>query len=148
MKVKVFRKLMGIGFKAVFPALFLMGACAGTPFPLVAVEVNPLCASVALGGTQQFNATIFVNDVIQAPNPDNSAVIWSILGGGVNGTISNNAGSEGLYQAPATQPPDIEFVTVMALFKTANPEDEQKQGQASVFLDQPCPTVPPITMSF
>ena len=120
----------------------IFGGCSASNFPLIAVQVDPVCVGdVAFGEQVQFNATIFIDGVEQAPNPDNAAVTWSVLGGGLNGTISNAAGSQGLYTAPDATPPDVEFVTVIA---TSN-EDSQKQDQSSIFINQPCPEVPPFS---
>lgn len=127
--------IMGI----LFPGLLVVGGCAGTAIPRIGVTVNPLCVALSPGGSAQFNATIFIDEVVQAPNPDNAGVTWSVLGGDVNGSISNAAGTEGFYVAPNTQPPPADEVGIIATSK----EDDQKQGQATVILNGPCPTVPP-----
>ncbi len=125
-----------------FFLLVTMGACSPADVPLIAIQVSPLCVgNVGFGEQVQFNATVFIDEVEQAPNPDNSAVTWTVLGGGLNGTVSNDVGSEGLYTAPDATPPDVEYVTVIA---TSN-EDTQKQDQASVFINEPCPPVPPFS---
>ncbi len=125
-----------------FFLLLGVGACSPADVPLIAIQVNPLCVgNVDFGEQVQFSATIYVDGVEQAPNPDNSAVTWTVLGGGLNGTVSNDVGTEGLYTAPDATPPDVEYVTVIA---TSN-EDTQKQDQASVFINAPCPDVPPFS---
>lgn len=133
-----------LGGVSALSVMWMMGACAGEGVPLVAVEVSPLCAPVAPGGSQQFNATIFINSEVQAPDPDNAAVVWSVEGGDVNGTISNEAGSEGFYLAPDTVPPPAEGVTIIATSK----EDNQKAGQGTAFLSGPCPEAPPFSIKF
>jgi len=116
-----------------------IGACGNSNIPKIGIQVAPLCIEVAPGGTQQFNATIFVDQVSQGV--DNSVVTWSVLGGDVNGTISNATGTQGLYTAPNTNPPPAVQVTIIA---TSN-EDNQKQGQATAQLSGTCPAVPPVT---
>lgn len=129
----------------VFPLLLVITSCAGEGTPVIAIEVTPLCVGAdELMNPQQFNATIFVDGVKQSPDPDNSAVTWSVLGGDVNGTISNSNGSEGQYIPPDTVPPPASEVTIIA---TSN-EDSQKQGQATVVLTGPCPDVPPPSIEF
>lgn len=61
-----------------------------TPPPVVAVSLTPSTASVAVGATRQFTASV--------TGSSNSAVTWSIQEGSTGGTISAN----GLYTAPAT----------------------------------------------
>ncbi len=140
---RMFGSLSAVGMVLVFPVLLIFAACAGD-IALLAVQINPLCVSVSSGATQQFNATIFIDDVQQAPNPDNAAVTWSVSGGDINGTISNTSGSEGLYTAPGTIPPPNQQVTIIG---TSN-DDTQKQGQATAVINAPCPTAPPFTIEF
>jgi hypothetical protein len=121
-----------LGFLAVLIP-FIFASCGSDNIPLIAVVVNPLCVELAGGGTQQFNATVFINSVDQGV--DNSAVTWSVVGGDVNGTVSDT----GLYQAPNTIPPPANQVAVMATSK----QDDQKAGQATVVLSGTCPAVPP-----
>lgn len=104
-------------------------SCAGTPIPLIAIQLNPLCVQDVQPSAQiQFNACVFIDGVRQA-GFENSAVTWSVLGGDVNGTVTQN----GLYTAPSTTPPPAGQVAVIATSK----EDDQKQGQATVvFVDQ------------
>jgi hypothetical protein len=116
----------------VLAALAICGACSADDIPLIAVQVEPLCVELAPGGTQQFNARIFVNCVDQGIN--NAAVNWSVFGGNVNGTVDAN----GFYTAPTTNPPILDQVAVIA----TSIEDNQKQGQATVMLAGACPVVP------
>src|SRR5256886_1470634 len=64
-----------------------------TPVP-VSVTISPISATVAVGGTQQFTATV--------QNTSNTVVTWQ-----VNGVMGGNAtvgtiSSSGLYAAPAS----------------------------------------------
>ncbi|MCE9624936.1 MAG: hypothetical protein K8R69_05705, partial [Deltaproteobacteria bacterium] len=79
------------------------GACGSSNIPKIAVQVTPLCVALVPGGTQQFQANIFVDDVDQGV--DNAAVTWTVLDGDVNGVISNSTGTQGFYSAPNTNPP-------------------------------------------
>jgi hypothetical protein len=111
-------------FFAVLLPLAGIYSCAGSPTPLIAVLLAPQCVdNFSPGQTQQFNACIFVDNVRQ-PGFENSSVTWSVLGGDVNGTITQ----DGFYTAPNTNPPPSATVTIIA---TSN-EDNQKQGQAMV----------------
>ncbi|MCC7343626.1 MAG: hypothetical protein IT573_01730 [Deltaproteobacteria bacterium] len=125
-------------FLLTLSALFGAAACSGSDFAKIGIQVDPLCAAVAPGTTQQFNARIFIDDVDQGI--DNAAVNWSVLGGDVNGVVDAN----GLYTAPDTNPPPAVQVTVVATSK----EDDQKEGQATAVLSGACPVVPPPTQSF
>lgn len=113
-------------------------SCDNSDFPVIGVQVSPLCVALPPGATQQFNATLFINDIDQGV--DNAAVTWSVLGGDVNGSVSNS----GLYAAPNTVPPPAAQVSVIA----TSIEDNQKQGQATVVLSGECPVVPPPTEVF
>lgn len=115
------RHLIYILFLAMLP---LYSSCAGAPIPLIAVELNPLCVQdFQPGQQQQFNACIFIDNIKQ-PGFENNSVTWSVLGGDVNGTITQ----DGLYTAPNTTPPPAPQITVIA----TSIEDDQKQGQATV----------------
>ena len=85
----------------------------------VAVNVSPSSATVAVGGTQQFTATV--------TGTSNTAVTWevnNIIGGNSNvGTIS----SSGLYTAP-TNVPNPSTVTVTAVSQA----DPTKSSSAQV----------------
>src|SRR5260370_7556070 len=74
-------------------AAVLFSGCAGTSSKTtITISVAPTAASVAVGNTQQFTATV--------TGTSNTAVAWSVAGGASTGTIS----SSGLYTAPATVP--------------------------------------------
>jgi hypothetical protein len=75
-------------------ATVLLAGCAGTSSKTTAITISvaPTAASVAVGNTQQFAATVM--------GTSNTAVTWSVVGGASNGTISTS----GLYTAPATVP--------------------------------------------
>jgi hypothetical protein len=81
-------------FLALSCATVLLAGCAGTSSKttLITISVAPTAASVAVGNTQQFAATV--------TGTSNAAVTWSVVGGASNGTISTS----GLYTAPATTP--------------------------------------------
>ena len=75
-------------------SVLLWSGCAKsnqTP-SVVAVSVAPASASVDVGKTQQFTATV--------TGTSNGVVTWSVAGGASGGTITNS----GLYTAPATAP--------------------------------------------
>ena len=103
---------LGLGCAAV-----LLAGCAGTSSKtaIVTISVAPTAASVAVGNTQQFNATV--------TGTSNTAVTWSVAGGAANGTIS----SAGLYTAPATVPNPAQ-VTVTATSQA----DSTKSSPATV----------------
>ena len=77
------------------------GASPGPPPPpplppSVNVSVAPSTASVALGATQQFIATV--------SNASNTAVSWSVAGSGCAGAACGTVGSSGLFTAPQILP--------------------------------------------
>lgn len=75
--------------------LYPLGGCGGgssTPPPQVSVATSPPTATVIVGQTQQFTASV--------SGTTNTAVTWSVAGGASNGTVS----ATGLYTAPATVP--------------------------------------------
>ncbi len=100
------------------------------PLP-VTVALNPTSASVLVGATRQFSASV--------GGTSNTAVAWSvnnITGGDANvGTISTS----GLYTAPAAVPASA--VTVRAT-SAANPA---VTGQATVTVQPPPPPVVTVT---
>ncbi len=67
-------------------------ASATVSAPTIAVSVAPSVASVPLGNSQNFSATVSGNA--------NTVVTWSVVGGAANGTVS----SGGVYTAPAAMP--------------------------------------------
>jgi hypothetical protein len=89
--------------------LFAIGGCgyAGTPpKPSVAVMVQPTSALVALGATQQFQATV--------TGSTDTAVEWEVNGIANGNAISGTASAAGLYTAPAVMP-NPASVTVTAI---------------------------------
>jgi Bacterial Ig-like domain (group 2) len=62
--------------------------------PAVSVSVSPSSASIAVGQTQQFTASV--------TNTTNSAVTWSVDGVAGGGATAGTVSSSGLYQAPPT----------------------------------------------
>lgn len=98
--------------------LLMLVGCAATSNKtpsVVSVSVVPASASVAVGKTQQFTATV--------TGTSNTAVTWNVMGGSANGTIA----STGLYTAPATVP-NPATVTVTATSQA----DATKSGSATV----------------
>src|SRR5712672_3344165 len=99
-------------------SVFLWG-CAGssthTPSSTVAVSATPATATVALGKTQQFTASV--------TGSSNTTVTWSVAGGASNGTIA----ATGLYTAPTTVPNPAQ-VTVTATSQA----DSTKSASATV----------------
>ncbi len=83
------RVFLGLGCATV-----LLAGCGGTSPKTTAITISvaPTAASVAVGNTQQFTATV--------TGTSNAAVTWSVAGGAANGTISIT----GLYTTPATTP--------------------------------------------
>ena len=106
---------------AIISGCGLTNSSSSNPPPNVTVTVQPATASVPLGQTQQFTATV--------TGASSSAVNWSVNGvvGGnvVTGTIS----SSGLYTAPQSLP-SPPSVTVTATSQTAL----SASGSASVQL--------------
>ncbi len=60
--------------------------------PPVIVSVNPATATVPIGGTKQFTASV--------AGTANTGVTWSVLGGAAQGTIT----ASGVYLSPAAMP--------------------------------------------
>jgi len=97
------------------------------PPPAITVAIAPLSASVQMGHTQSFTATV--------ANSANTAVTWS-----VNGTVGGSAvvgtvTSAGLYTAPSAAPSSSNVVSVTAT-SVANPS---ASASASVTLTAPPP---------
>jgi len=122
-----------LSFRHVFLALLLTG-CAGSaitnnqpPRPSsISVVVSPPTASIRAGGTFQFSDTV--------SGTTNTAVTWSIIGGGSStlGTIS----ASGNYTAPGSLPnPNI--ITVRA----TSSADSSAIGSSSVTLLNPTPVL-------
>lgn len=95
------------------------GGGSPSPPPVVSVEVAPDAATVSVGTTQQFTATV--------QNATNPAVLWSVSGPGCSGSACGTISAGGLYTAPAAVP-SPPTVTVMA----TSMEDATKSCPASV----------------
>ncbi|MGA9472154.1 MAG: choice-of-anchor D domain-containing protein [Terriglobales bacterium] len=91
----------------------------GTPAPAVSVAVTPASASVVLGASQQFAASV--------TGTSNTAVTWTLSGKGCSGTACGTVSSGGLYTAPATVP-STATVTITA----TSVSDPSKSGSAVV----------------
>src|SRR6266576_134223 len=112
-----------LGFAGVAISILQTFGCAGasttrTPIP-VRVTISPVSATVGVGGTQQFTATV--------ENTSNTAVTWQVSGvTGGNATVGTIS-SSGLYTAPAVVP-NPATVTVAAVSQA----DPTKSGSAQV----------------
>ncbi|MCP5468201.1 MAG: hypothetical protein H7A32_02915 [Deltaproteobacteria bacterium] len=109
-------------------------SCDSDPTEKIAIEINPLCVELLPGENQQFNASIFINGILQEPNPDNNAVTWSVEGGNINGTVSNNAENAGFYQSP-----EVENLPDEVVISATSKDDSQKRAQASILFTGNCP---------
>lgn len=92
-----------------------------TVVPGIKVSVSPSSANVGLGQTQQFSALV--------QNATNTAVSWSVAGGGCSGAACGSITISGLYTAPATAPSPA-AVTVAATSQA----DSRKSGTATVMI--------------
>ena len=88
--------------------------------PAVAVSVSPPSATIVVGGTQTFTASV--------TNTTNTAVTWSVQGGAANGSI--DAG--GTYTAPGTPGTFTVVATSIA--------DPTRSGTATVTVQAAPPT--------
>ena len=88
----------------------LTGSSSPNPPPNVTVSVQPATASVPLGQTQQFTATV--------TGTSSSAVNWSINGVVGGNSITGTISSSGLYTAPQSLP-SPSSVTVTATSQAA-----------------------------
>ncbi|MFZ0521088.1 MAG: hypothetical protein WAL95_08700 [Candidatus Acidiferrales bacterium] len=105
---------------------FLLGGCgyAGTPpNHNVTVSVQPPTANLALGQSQQFQATV--------TGSSNDAVSWNVNGIAGGNSTSGTVSASGLYTAPAALPNPTN-VTVTAVSQA----DAQASGSATVTLSQ------------
>jgi Fe-S cluster assembly iron-binding protein IscA len=94
----------------------------------VSVSVSPATAQVVVSTSQQFSATV--------SGTSNTAVTWSLTGGGCGGTACGTLTSSGLYTAPATIPtPSVVSVTATSV------ADPTKSSTAMVTI------VPPISVT-
>jgi hypothetical protein len=97
--------------------MFAIGGCgyAGTPpKPPVTVTVQPSSALVALGATQQFQATV--------SGSADTSVTWEVNGVANGNATSGTVSGTGLYTAPGVMPSSAS-VTVTAISQ-ANPADQ------------------------
>lgn len=94
------------------------------PPPPVVVAVSPPAASVEVGKTATFTATV--------TGTSNTAVTWSVIGGSTNGTID----AAGVYTAPAAMPASGS-VTVRA----TSVAKSTSTAQAVVTLTTPAPAL-------
>jgi Fe-S cluster assembly iron-binding protein IscA len=85
----------------------------------VGVTVSPATATVALGGHQQFTATV--------ANTTNTGVTWSVAGSGCSGAACGTITAAGLYNAPTSVPSPAQ-VTVTA----TSIADPTRSGSATV----------------
>lgn len=120
---------------------FTLGACgyAGAPpKPSVTVLLEPTSAIVALGQTQQFQATVIGSGDI--------VVLWQVNGVANGNSISGTVSASGLYTAPAVMPNPAN-VTVTAISQV-NPNDVASAGVTlqdgiAISLSPPTATVAP-----
>jgi hypothetical protein len=107
---------VGIGLLESFGCV--SASTSRTPIP-VSIEISPTSATVAVGGTRQFTATV--------QNTSNTAVTWQVNGvAGGNATVGTIS-SSGLYTAPAVVPSPA-TVTVTAVSQA----DATKSASAQV----------------
>ncbi|MGA7554351.1 MAG: hypothetical protein WBW54_11430 [Candidatus Acidiferrales bacterium] len=105
---------------------FLLGGCgyAGSPpNHNITVTVQPTAANVALGQSQQFQASVI--------GASNGAVSWSLNGFSGGNSTSGTVSSSAVYTAPATMPSPA-TVTVTAVSQA----DPQASGSSAVTLLQ------------
>src|SRR5215471_4062498 len=88
----------------------------GTP---TSVSVSPSSASVSIGGTQQFTATV--------TGRSNTAVIWTVSGPGCSGDGCGTVSGSGLHLAPDA-PPVPNAISVQATCQA----DSSKSANANV----------------
>ena len=90
----------------------------------VSVSISPTTTLVATGATQQFVATVTGNS--------NTAVTWSITGGGCSGAACGKISTSGLYTAPSAVPnPALVYVTATSVV------DPTKSATAAVTIVPP-----------
>lgn len=89
------------------------------PPPPITITISPTSASVAVGRTRQFKATVL--------NTTNTAVAWKVNGVTGGNSISGTISTSGLYKAPATIP-SPSTVTVTAV----SAADSTKSASAKV----------------
>ena len=89
------------------------------PTPTTAVSVSPATASLFLGQTQQFSATVTGNS--------NTSVTWSVNGVGGGNSSAGTISEGGLYTAPSLLPSSAS-ITIAATSQA----DTTASGSASV----------------
>ncbi|QNI32572.1 hypothetical protein H7849_00640 [Alloacidobacterium dinghuense] len=95
-----------------------------TILPPVGVSVSPIAATIVIGKTQQFTATV--------TGISNTAVTWSLKGSGCSGATCGTISTTGLYTAPAAVP-NPPTVTVTATSQA----DTTKSASATVTVTLP-----------
>ena len=114
--------------------LFVFQGCGGsgasTPPPQIFVTVSPSTATVSVGHTQQFTATV--------TGTTNTSVTWTVAGGPSNGTMATS----GLYTAPASVP-NPATVTVTATSQA----NASKFATATVTVQPGVVPAPSVTVS-
>src|SRR6185437_4119566 len=95
---------------AIIPGCGLTNSSSSNPPPNVTVTLQPATASVPLGQTQQFTATV--------TGASSSAVNWSVNGVAGGNSVAGTISSSGLYTAPQSLP-SPSSVTVRATSQTA-----------------------------
>ncbi|HYE30352.1 MAG TPA: DUF1800 family protein [Methylomirabilota bacterium] len=116
------------------PAAFAQATVAlVAPLPAVTVAVNPGSASVQLGHSQQFTATV--------TGDANTAVVWQVNGVTGGSALLGTISASGYYTAPGGLPGGASNVTIRAR-SAANPN---AYAQAVVTL-QPVP-IPVVSLS-
>lgn len=110
------------------------GPISPPPPPTISISISPQTATVFVGGSTQFAATV--------TGSSSQSVTWSVNdvagGNATAGTIS----ATGLYTAPAV-PPSPNAVTV----KAASAADSTKTASASVTITNPVPALNSISPS-
>lgn len=106
-------------------SVLFLGCSGPSSQSSVGISVLPTAASVSVGNTQQFTATV--------TGTSNTSVSWTVAGGASNGTIT----SAGLYTAPITVPnPPTVTVTATSQANTA------KSASATVTVTTPITVSP------
>ena len=106
-------------------SVLFLGCSGSSNQSSVGITVLPTAASVSVGNTQQFTATV--------TGTSNTGVSWTVVGGASNGTIT----SAGLYTAPTSVPnPPTVTVTATSQANTA------KSASATVTVTTPITVSP------
>lgn len=125
--------------------LFTMAACGGgnqsseggggtaSPPATVAITISPTSASVAAGGTQQFQAAV--------TGSTDTGVTWQVNGVAGGSAQSGTISTTGLYTAPATT------TTLQVTVTAVAHADPTKTANATVTVTPVTPPPPPITVT-